>query len=160
MGDSKKHNREDFDCGVESLNTYIARFAKQDHKRDLSRTFVLAEEKQIIGYYSISAHSVSRAFLPESIKVGGYDDIPFILLGRLAIDKRYQGQGLGGTLIFDAFKKTADLAKSIGIFGVIVDSINEKSTRFYEGFEFRKLSSNAKRLFLPMDVISGMLKEI
>ena len=158
--DSKRHNRQDFDCGINSLNQYIANFANQDQKRDLSRTFVLADDAKIIGYYSISSHSVSRAFLPDNLKLAGYDDIPFILLGRLAVDKIYQGKGYGDALIFDAFQKTAELAENIGIFGVIVDSINEEATRFYEGFGFKQLSSNAKRLFLPTNVIVRQLRAV
>ncbi len=57
---TKKHNRSDLDCGVEALNLYLQRFANQDQKRNLSKIYVLAKGKDIIGYYSISAHSVMR----------------------------------------------------------------------------------------------------
>ena len=158
--DSKKHDRKNFNCGVEILNLYLAKFANQDHQRDLTRTFVLAEEEQIVGYYSLSAHSVSRSNLPDHIKVGGYGDIPFLLLGRLAVDKRYQRKGFGDALIFDAFTKTSDLANIIGIYGMIVDSLSADATRFYEGFGFKKLSSHTNRLFLPMRTITKLLKQV
>lgn len=93
--DPKRHDRKGFDCGVEALNRYLKQVAGQDQKRNLSKVYVFAEGESIVGYYSLSAHSVSRENLPKGIKLGGYQDIPFLLLGRLAVDKNYQGQGLG-----------------------------------------------------------------
>lgn len=156
--DKAKHNRKAFDCGVDPLNQYLVQYANQDQKRSLSRVFVLTtDESRIVGYYSLSAHSVSRDFLPEDIQVGGYDDIPFLLLGRLAVDKEYQGQGYGGTLIFDAFVKTAKMAESVGIYGMIVDAKNETAVCFYGGFGFKKLVSNPKKLVLPISTIAKLV---
>ena len=87
----KFHNRKGFDCGVAPLNKYLQQVAGQDQKRNLSKVYVLAEGETVVGYYSLSAHSVSRENLPKDIKLGGYQDIPFLLLGRLAVDKTYQG---------------------------------------------------------------------
>jgi hypothetical protein len=79
-----KHNRNDFDCDVEALNQYLHKVANQDQKRNLTKIYVLAENEEIIGYYSISAHSVMRDNLTEDMKPGAYKDIPFLLFGRLA----------------------------------------------------------------------------
>lgn len=149
----KTHNRNDFDCGVEALNQYLQKFANQDQKRSLTKIYVLTAEKSIIGYYSISAHSVLRDHFPENQSIGTYETLPFILLGRLAVDKRYQGQGYGDVLIHHAFETTVSAAETIGIMGMVVDAKNEKAFAFYEGFGFKPLSGTKNRLVLPLIAI-------
>ena len=154
---SLKHNRKDFDCGVEALNQYLQKVANQDQKRNLTKIYVLAEDEEIIGYYSISAHSVMRDYLPEDIKPGAYKDIPFLLLGRLAVDNRHQGKGYGDTLILHAFRTTMEAAEKVGILGIIVDAKDEKAASFYEGFGFRRLSGTENRLVLSISAISELI---
>ncbi len=153
----KKHNRDNFDCGVESLNLYLQRVANQDQKRSLSKVYVLAEESQVIGYYSLNAHSVTRDNLPEARQFGNYHELPFLLLGRLAVDRQYQGFGYGDTLIFHAFTTTMDVAQKVGIMGILVDAKNEKAASFYEGFGFKRLSSTKNRLVLPISALSKLI---
>lgn len=147
------HNRSGFDCGVSALNLYLQRFANQDQKRSLTKVYVLSVEKEVVGYYTLSAHSVERDQLPKDIKLGGYSDIPFLLLGRLAVDKRYQGKGYGDALIVHAFENTKHAAKQIGILGMIVDAKDENATSFYEGFGFRRLTTVNNRLVLPISAM-------
>lgn len=154
---AKKHNRKDFDCGIAELNFYLQKFAHQDQKRSLSRVYVLIEGAAILGYYSLSSHSVSRQYLPESYSVGGYGDIPFLLLGRLAVDKNFQRQGYGDALIIDAFYRTHKLAEQVGIFGMVVDAKDETAISFYKGFGFRQLSTTQKRLVLPLSAIDKLI---
>jgi len=155
--DSKKHDRKSFDCGVEALNLYLQRVANQDQKRSLTKVYVLADAKRIIGYYTISAHSVTRDHLPDSIKLASYKDVPFLLLGRLAIDKGFQGQGYGDALIFHAFKTTLSAAEKIGILGMIVDAKDEKAASYYEGFGFKSLTETKNRLMLPLSVMQNLV---
>jgi ribosomal protein S18 acetylase RimI-like enzyme len=155
--DPKAHARSDFDCGVDALNRYIRQFANQDLKRGLTRVYVLAEGPKIVGYYSISAHSVLRDHLPDSIQIGPYDEIPFLLLGRLAVDRRWQRQGYGDALIVHAFKTTRAAAQQIGILGMIVDAKDEKAAAFYEGFGFRRLAGTQNRLALPISAMDKLL---
>lgn len=153
----KKHNRDDFDCGVEPLNLYLQRVANQDQKRSLSKVYVLAEGPRVIGYYSLNAHSVTRDNLPEDRQFGNYHELPFLLLGRLAVDRQYQGLGYGDTLIFHAFTTTMDVAQKVGIMGIVVDAKNEKAASFYEGFGFKRLSSTKNRLVLPISALSKLI---
>ena len=155
--DTKKHQRKTFDCGVFALNLYLQQFANQDQKRGLTRVYVLAEQQQIIGYYSICAHSVPTDQLPDNTKLGGYADAPFLLLGRLAVDLRFQKQGYGDALIFHAFKITTEAAEKIGTLGMIVDAKDEPAARFYEKFGFRPLSTSKNRLVLPFSAIKTLL---
>jgi hypothetical protein len=82
----KKHNRKKFDCGVDALNIYLQHFANQDQNKDLSRIHVLADKERIVGYYSISSHSISTNELPDNQRLSKYLYTPFLLLGRLAVD--------------------------------------------------------------------------
>ena len=154
----KKHDRKRFDCGVSALNFYLQRGANQDQRRSLTKIYVLAEGERIIGYYSISAHSVMRDNLPDDIKLAGYRDVPFLLLGRLAVDKAFQGQGYGDALIFHGFKITLDAAEKVGILGMVVDAKDENAASFYEGFGFRPLRGSASRLVLPLSVMAAQVK--
>jgi ribosomal protein S18 acetylase RimI-like enzyme len=155
--DGKKHDRKAFDCGVKVLNLYLQQLANQDQKRGLTRVYVLADGAQIVGYYSISAHSVPTDELPEQAAVGCYADAPFLLLGRLAVDKCFQGQGFGNVLIFHAFKITAETAERVGILGMVVDAKDEKIAVFYERFGFRRLARTKNRLVLPFSVLKTLL---
>jgi predicted N-acetyltransferase YhbS len=155
--DAKKHDRSSFDCGVNALNVYLQQFANQDQKRGLAKIYVLAEQVEIIGYYSLSAHSVATDNLPEKSKLGVYQEVPFLLLGRLAVAKKHQKQGFGDTLIFHAFKNTAEIAEKIGVQGMIVDAKDETAARFYEGFGFKRLQGSVNRLMLPFSAMKALL---
>jgi len=154
----KKHDRKGFDCGAPALNLYLQRGANQDQRHSLTKIYVLAEEEYVVGYYSISAHSVLRDNLPDDIKLASYRDIPFLLLGRLAVDKDYQGQGYGDALIFHAFKTTLDAAEKVGILGMVVDAKDETAAGFYEGFGFKRLRESKNRLVLPISVMESLVK--
>lgn len=156
--DSKRHNRQRFDCGVEALNLYLQRGANQDQRRSLTKVYVLAEGERVIGYYSISAHSVVRDNLPDDIALDRYKDVPFLLLSRLAVDQEYQGQGYGDALIFHAFKTTLDAAEKVGILGMLVDAKDEAAAAFYQGFGFRRLQGSANRLVLPLSAMTAPVK--
>lgn len=155
--DPKKHQRKAFDCGVTALNLYLQQFANQDQKRGLTRVYVLAEEQIIIGYYSICAHAVPTEQLPDNTRLGSYQDAPFLLLGRLAVDLRYRGQGYGDALIFHAFKTTAETAEKVGILGIVVDAKDDKAAGFYEKFGFQPLSVSKNRLVLPFSAMKSLL---
>ncbi|WP_228442061.1 GNAT family N-acetyltransferase [Chryseobacterium nematophagum] len=103
----KIHKREDFDCGKELLTNYLKQVG-QDIKRKLSACFVLSKNESIIqGYYTLSSSSIPLSSFPEHTQKKlpkSYNSIPTTLLGRLAIDKKYQGQGIGKILLIDALK--------------------------------------------------------
>ena len=151
--DPKLHDRASFDCGVEALNLYLQRFANQDMKRGLARTYVLAEERSIVGYYSISAHAVPRDHLPADLSAGPYLELPFLLLGRLAVDRARQGKGYGDLLIAHAFKTTRKVAGQVGILGIVVDAKDDRAGGFYEGFGFRRLTGTKNRLVLTISAM-------
>src|SRR6476469_1721299 len=107
---SEQHNRANFHCGIEALDSYLKRQASQDLRRFLTAVFVLynLESEQIAGYYTLAATAIQLADLPDILtrKLPKYPLIPATLLGRLAIDERYQGKGLGTFLLFDALQRS------------------------------------------------------
>ena len=154
----KYHNRNQFDCGVSDLNNYLQRIANQDQKNNLSRIYVLAEQTEIIGYYSICAHAVPSDNMPQSIKTASYSSAPFLLLGRLAVNLKFQKQGYGDALIFDAFQKTAETAEKVGVLGMIVDAKDKQAIEFYRKFGFQPLSVSHNRLVLPLSALSSLIR--
>jgi len=156
----KKHNRKDFDCGKELLNDYLKTQAGQDVKRKLSACFVLAdsETKVIQGYYTLSNNSIPLSSFSEQIQKKlpkSYDSIPTTLLGRLAIDKKYQGKGIGKIILIDALKRSFGISNEIGSFGIIVDPIDEEAKGFYQKYDFIELPNSGK-----MFIATQTLKEL
>jgi GNAT superfamily N-acetyltransferase len=156
----KKHNRSHFDCGKELLNTYLKTQARQDMKRKLSVCFVLVESStvEVQGYYTLSNNSIPLTSFSESIQKKlpkSYKSIPVTLLGRLAIDQKYQGQGIGKILLIDALKRSYEVSKEIGSFAVVVDPIDEEAERFYKKYDFIKLPNSGK-MFIAIQTLKEL----
>ncbi len=157
-----KHIRDRFSCGNELLDNYFWKQAKQDVKRKLSACFVLIdiESDNIKGYYTISSGSISNDLIPNSFRKKlpkSYLSIPTILLGRLAIDVKYQSQGLGKVLLIDALERCFDISDSVGTFAVIVDPMDYNAELFYKKYGFIKLP-DSKKMFLPMKTIKELFE--
>ncbi len=153
---NRGHDRTQFDSGVPALNDWLQRFANQHEKRDLARTYVavLLGEQRVLGYYALSNHQVHYDALPE-IQAKGLPqiDIPVILLGRLAVDRSMQGQGLGRFLLIDALRRAIHVADQVGVRAVEVDAIDQSAKGFYLKYGFVPLEDDERHLFLPMQVI-------
>lgn len=139
-----------------ALDDWLKQRASQYERNDLARTYVAVRrgEQQVLGYYALATHRVSYENLPhDQIRGLPRIDIPVILLGKLAVDRTVQGQGLGSLLLVDALRRSAWLAEAIGIRAVEVDAIDEAARRFYLRFGFVALADTQDHLFLPMHVI-------
>lgn len=157
---NKQHDRKTFDCGEPSLNQYLYR-SSQDIKRRVSRIFITAPSdmpEQVIGYYSLSAGSLDTTDLPEAHRrrLPRYP-VPVAILGRLAITKTYQGQGLGSFLLADALQRVTQASQVIAVYAVVVDALNEQAGDFYHQFGFIPLPSQSLKLFLPMDSFTDLV---
>jgi GNAT superfamily N-acetyltransferase len=157
-----RHNRDNFSCGKDILDNYFWIQAKQDVKRKLSACFVLVDNEtgRISGYYTLSSNNISNDLIPESFKKKlpkSYISIPTVLLGRLAVDKDFQGKGLGKLLLIDSLKRCYDISESIGIFAVLVDPLDKEAEIFYEKYGFIKLPDSGK-MFLPIKTIQELFK--
>jgi ribosomal protein S18 acetylase RimI-like enzyme len=155
------HNKEHFTCGKPLLDAYLHKQAKQDVKRRLSACFVLPDGNEIKGYYTLSTAAVERKLLPQEIikkLPPSYNDLPAILLGRLAINKNYHRQGLGEMILLDALKRSYLTSMQVGSMAVIVDPLDEDAIRFYEKYDFMLLPDSGK-MFLPMATIAQLFPE-
>jgi GNAT superfamily N-acetyltransferase len=156
------HNKNQFSCGQEMLDNYLRYQANQDVKRKLSACFVsIGSENQIIkGYYTLANNSIPLSRIPNHLQKKlpkSYSSIPTTLLGRLAIDTKYQRQGLGKLLLIDALKRCNETAKTLGSYAVIVDPLNRIAENFYKNYGFIKLPDSGK-MFLPMKTIEHLFK--
>jgi GNAT superfamily N-acetyltransferase len=156
----KKYDKSNFDCGYVLLNGYIKTQARQDVDRDLSACFSLIDDINVIkGYYTLSANSIKRDSFPENLSKKlppSYQDLPTVLLGRLAIDKSLQGQGYGEIMLIDAMKRCYEISESLGTIAIVVDPIDEKAQRFYDRYGFIVLPDSEK-MFLPMKTIQTLI---
>ena len=163
---SNRVKKSDFDCTVPPLNEYIRKYAGQNEKRHESRTFVSVDKKdrRVTGYYSLVASSIKDSAITAGVgyrlrKLSHNPFKPVILLGRLAVDYRYSGKGLGSELLLDAFKRFYLVAKQIGCIGMIVDS-KDGAKSFYEKNHFLPFDQiNPNRLLLTTNEITLLLEE-
>lgn len=159
----KHDKRKQFDCGVESLNNYLRFNVNQDLKKNLSVAYVLknTDNNHVVGYYTLSSSSIDKKEFPESfikkLKLV-YPKIPVILIGRLAIDKLYQGKGWGKSLLYDSLKRCYNLSKQLGAVAVYLDPIDESVVKYYESFGFVRLPDSGK-LIMPMKTIEELIDE-
>ena len=151
-----QHVRAEFSCGHDSLDAFIRNYASQNQKTGINQTFVALKPGDLIvqGYYSLAAGSVKLDNLTDEQRKGlPRYPIPVALLGRLAVDKRAQGQGLGEHLLLDAMRRLDQTAKEIGIHAIEVDAIDESARRFYLRYGFTELRDSPNHLYLPMKVV-------
>jgi predicted GNAT family acetyltransferase len=122
---NRSHRRDAFDCGVPALNDYLRKFARQNSKSGLARTYVaiVPSESVVRGYYSLSSSAVACSSLPETArkKLPRYP-VPTILIGRLAVDNSMQGKGLAQELLMDALSRIVRAAEVIGVHTVEGDT--------------------------------------
>ena len=144
FSDEHKPLRESFRCGEDKLDGYLRRQANQDMKRGLAVAHVLhdRERERLAAYYTLSSEVVERGELPANLEQGlGKNRVfPAILIGRLAVDLEYQGDGLGSETLLDALYRVLDLSRtSVGVVAVLVDALHEKSQGFYAHYGFEQL---------------------
>ena len=153
-------NRSLFDCGISELNDYLQRYARQNHKKGIAKTWVMVNsnnEQVPVGYYSISMAELQRESLSDEEKKGfPRYPLPVIRIGKLAVDKQLQGQRLGELLLVDIFKRGIRISQDIGVVGFLVDAINERAKQFYLKYGFSPLVNSPLSLFLPMTRISQL----
>lgn len=158
---ANQHDRAAFSCGEPSLDSYLQKQAKQDTRRDAAVTYVLTvdDSAHVLGYYTLNADSVSLTDLPADVqkKLARYARVGASKLGRLAVDERYKGKGLGAELLYDALKRSLALADDIGIAVVIVDALNDNARRFYEKYGFQLLVDSGDKLFIPIKTLRKSL---
>ena len=145
------HNVVEFDCGIESLNDYLRRFAYINNQNGSSRTYVSVRDKRVVGYYTLTPGAVSKEQAPERIGKGlANRPVAVIILARLAVDKFEQGTGLGRGLLRDSLMRIIYAADVIGGRAVLVHAKDKQAKAFYEHFGFEASSIDPFHLYLLM----------
>lgn len=151
----RKHRRAAFSCGEPLLDGYLLRYATQDRARYLASVFVLADDAgTIAAFYTLNAAGVERAALPPGAIKGPYDTIPATLLGRLAVDRHYQGRGLGGLVLLNALFRALRQSTEVASALVLVDALDERAARLYRRGGFMPFPEHPARLYLPMATLA------
>ncbi|MFZ2965098.1 MAG: GNAT family N-acetyltransferase [Rhodoglobus sp.] len=136
-----------FDCGAASLNDWLRTRALKNETTGASRTFVSidSETDAVAGYYCLSASSLLIDDAPGSVRRNMPDPIPVILIGRLAVDERFKGHGLGASLLQHAVLKGLEASRIVGARAFIVDALDDEAERFYSKFGFALMPPASKR---------------
>jgi predicted GNAT family N-acyltransferase len=157
---AKHHGRSGFACGVEALDRYLKQQARQDADKHIAAPFVLTDPPStaVLGYYTLSASVVSVTDLAVELSktLPRYPQLPVTLLGRLAVDHRLKGQGMGELLLLDALRRSLSRAADVAAMAVVVDAKDEAAAAFYAHFEFRPLHSLPSRLYLSMNKVARL----
>jgi len=159
----KTHDRTAFGCGSAALDRYLQQQARQDAEKSVAAPFVLTTSPalQVLGYYTLSASLVNGSELPNPLarKLPRYPQLPVTLLGRLAVDQRMKGKGIGQFLLMDALRRSLEAAANIAAMAVLVDATDDTVQAFYRHFSFLPLHEQPRRLFLPMKTVAGLFDD-
>ncbi len=156
---SKARDREAFDCGEPALNDFLSRHARKSHDLGGAKTLLaVASDGKILGYYSLSPASVEYARAPEIVRRGlARHDVPVFRLGRLAVDRSAQGQGLGGQLLLSAGRRCILAATQIGGVALLIDAKNERAANWYASYGAIALADRPFSLLLSLATIQAAL---
>lgn len=156
-----EHNRESFCSGEEALDRYFKAQATQDIRRRIANCFVAVEAKtgQVAAFYTIAAASLPLTELPSELakRLPRYPTLPAVRIGRLAVDRKFQGRGLGGALLVDAARRS--ITSPPAVFALVVDAKDDEAVAFYQRFGFRCFSSQPRTLFLPLATVRKILPQ-
>lgn len=155
------HDRDAFSCGVDSLDRYLRSQAGQDVRRRANGVFILVAAnavEAVLGYYTLCATSLPQGDVPVAARkhVPRFPLVSATLIGRLAVSRTQQGEGLGSLLLADAVQRAYASAETVGSSMLVVDALNERAAAFYQSFGFQPLPESL-RLVLPMRSIEELL---
>ncbi|NOY70443.1 MAG: GNAT family N-acetyltransferase [Deltaproteobacteria bacterium] len=148
---SENHVLENFDCGDDFLNDWLKKYALINNRANSAKTFVISDDRQVVGYYSLAMGSVDYEVATPRIKKGlARHPIPVVVLARLAVDLRYQKKRIGIAILKDALLRALTVSKHIGARAVFVNAKNENAGNFYQKQGFMPLPIDSLKLMLLM----------
>jgi GNAT superfamily N-acetyltransferase len=135
--DPRRHDRDQFDCGEPVLDEWLRRYAGQNRRRDTAATWVIADAQNVVvAYASISMTGIDRSAAPEIVAKGAPDPVPALLLGRLAVDRRYAGLGIGTTLAAHVLATAVELNERAACRAVVVTALNSNARSWWQRLGF------------------------
>jgi GNAT superfamily N-acetyltransferase len=153
------HDLADFDSGEASLDEWLRKRALKNHAAGASRCFVLCAGASVIGYYSLSAGAISHEAAPKAMRRNMPDPLPVLLLGRLAVDRRYHNRGLGQALLRDAMMRAVNVSGEAGVFAILVHALSDEAKRFYLSRGFVESPLQSMTLLMTLETVRSILAE-
>lgn len=153
----ENHQYAEFDCGRNSLDEWLKKRAIKNQDSGASRTFVISSKKKVVGYYTLASGSVERLNTPGIISRNMPEAIPVTVLGRLAIDKQFQGRHLGSALLKDAIQRTALISKDVGVRALLVHALDDHAKTFYLQYDLLESPIDSLTLFLSCKQFTSLL---
>lgn len=147
---TKEQDIAAFDSGDPVLDLWLQRTALKNERNGASRTFVVCDENRVIGYYALATGAVEQGDVPGKVRRNMPDPIPVIVLGRLAVDREYQGKGIGRGMLKDAVLRVIGVAEQVGVKAVLVHAISEEAKRFYLRAGFDESPTNDMTLMITI----------
>jgi GNAT superfamily N-acetyltransferase len=155
---SRDHSFEDFDCGKAPLNDFLKRYALANQSNGSARTFVGLDENRVIGYFSLAVSAVIHEEAAERMSKGlARHPIPILLMARFAVDKRYQGLGVGSGLFKDALKRCLSVSREAGVRAFMVHAKDEEARAYYARFGMDSSPGNPFHMYLLMKDVERLL---
>jgi len=151
------HELDAFDCGAPSLDHWLKRRARGNLASGASRVYVVCRNDTVVGYYALAAGAVERDKAPNKVRRNMPSPVPVIILGRLAVDRREQGGGIGAALLRDALLRALNASHEIGAAAVLVHALNDQAKAFYLEHGFIESPIEALVLMLRIKDIAASL---
>jgi len=148
------HDLTAFDCGSPELDAWLKNRALDGRS---ARAYVVAVDNRVVAYYCLSAGSVIRADLPKKAQRNTPDQIPVVIIGRLAVDRRFQSRGFGKGLLKDAILRALQASEAIGVRAIVVHALDDEAAKFYRKFGFVDSPLNPRTLVLPIETAKQAL---
>ena len=153
------HELADFESGELSLDEWLRKRALKNHSVGASRCFVLCEGAVVIGYYSLSAGAIGHESAPKAMRRNMPDALPVLLLGRMAVDRRYHNQGLGQALLRDAMIRAVSVARDAGVFAILVHALSDQARQFYLSRGFVESPLQPMTLLMTLETVRSIFAE-
>ena len=153
-----KHDFGGFDCGEDSLNSWLHRRSRHAEAADSARVYVTTDGREVVGYYALAVGQVEPADGTPRLLKGQPSgrSVPVIILARLAVDSDHQGRGLGRSLLQDALLRCAAAAEAVGIRALVVHA-HAEAKKFYESFGFEPSPTDPMHLVLLMKDLEKLI---
>jgi GNAT superfamily N-acetyltransferase len=156
---TEAHNGEAFACGEPSLDAWLKKRALRSQGSGGARCFVIAHGPAILGYYCLSAGAISHEAVPKPMRRNMPNPLPVLLLGRLAIDRRYHNQGLGSALLRDAMLRAAAVSTEAGVSAILLHALTEAARQFYLSRGFSPSPLQPMTLMMSLATVRAILAE-
>lgn len=153
------HVLSNFDCGEFTLNEWLKKRALKNHMTGASRCFVVCSDTNVMGYYSLSAGAISHEAAPKAMRRNMPNPLPVLLLGRLAVDRRFHNRGIGQALLRDAMLRAVNVSGDAGVFALLIHALSDQAKQFYLSRGFVESPLQAMTLMMTIETVRAILAE-